>query len=67
MCVNAATAIEAVYRANWGRTVAALIRLGGDFDLAKECAQEALKNSASGVASAEARHLCPFWTGPKLG
>jgi predicted RNA polymerase sigma factor len=41
MCVNAATAIEAVYRASWGRTVAALIRLVGDFDLAEECAQEA--------------------------
>jgi len=34
-------AIEAVYRAEWGRIVATLIRTTGDFDLAEECAQEA--------------------------
>src|SRR5665213_1374909 len=34
-------AIEEVYRADWGRIVATLIRLFGDFDLAEECAQEA--------------------------
>jgi predicted RNA polymerase sigma factor len=34
MCVNAAAAIEVVYRVTWGR-VAALIRLVGDFDLAE--------------------------------
>ncbi|HLI35475.1 MAG TPA: sigma factor, partial [Terriglobia bacterium] len=39
--IHAAAAIEAVYRADWGRIVAALIRLVGDFDLAEECAQEA--------------------------
>jgi RNA polymerase sigma-70 factor (ECF subfamily) len=39
--IHAAPAIEAVYRADWGRIVAALIRLVGDFDLAEECAQEA--------------------------
>jgi RNA polymerase sigma-70 factor (ECF subfamily) len=39
--VNAASAIEEVYRADWGRIVATLIRLFGDFDLAEECAQEA--------------------------
>jgi len=37
----AATAVETVYRAEWGRIVATLIRLIGDFDLAEECAQEA--------------------------
>lgn len=36
-----ATAIEEVYRADWGRIVATLIRLFGDFDIAEECAQEA--------------------------
>jgi RNA polymerase sigma-70 factor (ECF subfamily) len=36
-----ATAVETVYRAEWGRIVATLIRLIGDFDLAEECAQEA--------------------------
>ncbi|MFI5174089.1 MAG: RNA polymerase sigma factor [Terriglobia bacterium] len=34
-------AVEAVYRSDWGRIVAALIGLVGDFDLAEESAQEA--------------------------
>ncbi len=34
-------AIEAVYRADWGRIVAALISLVGDFEIAQEAAQEA--------------------------
>ncbi len=34
-------AVEAVYRADWGRIVATLIRLLGDFDVAEEAAQEA--------------------------
>jgi RNA polymerase sigma-70 factor (ECF subfamily) len=38
---DAAAAVEAVYRADWGRIVATLIGLLGDFDLAEECAQEA--------------------------
>jgi RNA polymerase sigma-70 factor (ECF subfamily) len=38
---NAALAVEKVYRTDWGRIVATLIRLFGDFDLAEECAQEA--------------------------
>jgi RNA polymerase sigma-70 factor, ECF subfamily len=33
--------VEAVYRSDWGRIVAALIGLIGDFDLAEESAQEA--------------------------
>jgi RNA polymerase sigma-70 factor (ECF subfamily) len=37
----AAEAVEAVYRSDWGRIVAALIGLVGDFDLAEETAQEA--------------------------
>ena len=41
MSSPAATAVETVYRAEWGRIVATLIRLIGDFDLAEECAQEA--------------------------
>jgi RNA polymerase sigma-70 factor, ECF subfamily len=43
---NAASAIEEVYRADWGRIVATLIRLFGDFDLAEECAQEAFAAAA---------------------
>ena len=34
-------AIDSVYRADWGRIVATLIRLFGDFDVAEEAAQEA--------------------------
>jgi len=34
-------AIEAVYRSDWGRIVATLIRQVGDFDLAEEAVQEA--------------------------
>jgi len=41
MSPGAAEAVEAVYRSDWGRIVAALISLIGDFDLAEECAQEA--------------------------
>ena len=38
---SAAEAVEEVYRSDWGRIVAALIGLVGDFDLAEESAQEA--------------------------
>src|SRR5438270_519854 len=34
-------AVEAVYRNEWGKILATLIKLMGDFDLAEECAQEA--------------------------
>ena len=34
-------AIDSVYRSDWGRIVATLIRLVGDFDVAEEAAQEA--------------------------
>src|SRR5215475_7661899 len=42
MLLDANAIIEKVYRNEWGRIVATLIRLfGGDFDLAEEVAQEA--------------------------
>ena len=41
MLHDANTAIDAVYRTDWGRIVATLIRLTGDFDVAEEAAQEA--------------------------
>ena len=41
MPADATTAVEAVYRSDWGRIVASLIGLVGDFDLAEEFAQEA--------------------------
>ena len=34
-------AVDAVYRSDWGRIMATLIRLVGDFDVAEESAQEA--------------------------
>src|SRR5580700_6812821 len=51
---DADEAVEAVYRSDWGRIVAALIRLVGDFEMAEESAQEAFaaavdKWRASGV------------------
>jgi len=41
MPVDAAAAVEEIYRSDWGRIVATLIGLVGDFDLAEESAQEA--------------------------
>src|SRR3974377_687655 len=38
---DAIKAVETVYRVEWGRIVAPLIRLIGDFDLGEGCAQEA--------------------------
>jgi RNA polymerase sigma-70 factor (ECF subfamily) len=38
---TAAATVEELYRSDWGRIVATLIRLLGDFDLAEESAQEA--------------------------
>src|SRR5262247_404632 len=44
---GANAAVEAVYRADWGRIVATLIRLVGDFDVAEEAAQEAFSAAAA--------------------
>src|SRR5713101_8305305 len=41
MAHDVTSALEAVYRSDWGRIVAALIGLFGDFDAAEEAAQEA--------------------------
>jgi RNA polymerase sigma-70 factor (ECF subfamily) len=41
MSFQASEAVEALYRSDWGRIVATLIGLIGDFDLAEESAQEA--------------------------
>lgn len=38
---DVSSVVEAAYRSHWGRIVATLIKLVGDFDLAEECAQEA--------------------------
>src|SRR6266404_4569501 len=41
MSTSPTEAVEQLYRSDWGRIVAALIGLVGDFDLAEESAQEA--------------------------
>ena len=41
MLQDTTTAIDSVYRSDWGRIVATLIRFFGDFDMAEEAAQEA--------------------------
>ncbi|HUK15317.1 MAG TPA: RNA polymerase sigma factor [Bryobacteraceae bacterium] len=41
MAPDIAAIVEGVYRADWGRIVATLIKLTGDFEMAEECAQEA--------------------------
>src|ERR1700678_1709688 len=51
---DVSSAVEAAYRSHWGRIVATLIKLVGDFDLAEECTQEAFTSaldhwSATGV------------------
>ncbi|HEY6845932.1 MAG TPA: sigma-70 family RNA polymerase sigma factor, partial [Terracidiphilus sp.] len=41
MLPDVSSAVEAAYRSHWGRIVAILIKLVGDFDMAEECTQEA--------------------------
>ena len=40
MLPRADAAIDELYRTDWGRIVATLIRLVGDFDVAEDAAQE---------------------------
>jgi RNA polymerase sigma-70 factor (ECF subfamily) len=44
--IEAAAAVDAVYRSDWGRIVAALIGMFNDFDVAEEAAQEAFAAAA---------------------
>src|SRR5690348_2862307 len=41
MTAEVTTAVDAAFREEWGRVVATLIRVTGDWDLAEECAQDA--------------------------
>jgi RNA polymerase sigma-70 factor (ECF subfamily) len=41
MASDVSAAVETVYRADWGKIVATLIKFFGDFEMAEECAQEA--------------------------
>ncbi len=49
---RAAETLAELYRCDWGRIVATLIQLLGDFDLAEEAAQEAFAIAAEGWPSA---------------
>ena len=42
MLPNSNVAVDAVYRSDWGRIVATLIRQFNDFELAEDAAQEAI-------------------------
>jgi RNA polymerase sigma-70 factor (ECF subfamily) len=59
MIPNINAAIDSVYRSDWGRIVAALIRMAGDFDLAEEAAQEAF------AAASEQWHKTGVPTSPR--
>ena len=48
--------VARVFRDEWGRIVATLIRVTGDWDLAEECAQDAFATRARALA---ARRRCP--------
>ncbi len=47
MSVDPTSTVESVYRSDWGRIVATLIGLIGDFELAEEAAQEAFTAAVS--------------------
>ena len=55
--LDADAAATAAYRADWGRIVATLIRLVGDFDVAEEAAQE---NFSAAVAQWRVSGVPPF-------
>ena len=44
-------AVDAAFRTEWGRVVAAVIRLTGDWDLAEECAQDAFAQALATLAA----------------
>jgi len=44
---DAGAAVDSVYRSDWGRIVATLIRLVGDFDVAEDAAQEAFTTAVA--------------------
>src|ERR1051325_8314229 len=52
MAVQVEEAVESLYRSDWGRIVATLIRLVGDFDTAEEAAQEAFAAAVNQWAEA---------------
>src|SRR5438093_307282 len=67
---SAADDVAALYRSDWGRIVAALIRILGDFDLAEETAQEAFTAAVDQWRSSGVPEFPRAWiiqTARKLG
>src|SRR5947207_15836000 len=58
---DASSALEAVYRSDWGRVVAALIGLFGDFDGAEEAAQDAFAAAADQWSSSGVPEFPRAW------
>jgi RNA polymerase sigma-70 factor (ECF subfamily) len=61
MLVDANAAVQAVYRSDWGRIVATLIRSFGDFDVAEEAAQEAFAAAVDQWRDAGIPDSPPAW------
>ena len=59
--VGASAAVDAVYRSDWGRIVATLIRLIGDFDVAEEASQEAFAAAVDQWATAGVPEFPRAW------
>jgi RNA polymerase sigma-70 factor (ECF subfamily) len=54
-------AVDALYRSDWGRIVATLIRVLGDFDLAEDAAQEAFAAAVHQWAESGVPELPRAW------
>ena len=52
-------AVARAFREEWGRVVATLIRVTGDWDLAEECAQDAFATAVTTVGDATASRARP--------
>ena len=61
MFPNVHAAIDGLYRSDWGRIVAALIRQVGDFDVAEEAAQEAFIVAWTGLSRVRQPEAFPGW------
>ena len=61
MPLDSDQAVEELYRSEWGRIVATLIRLLGDFELAEEVAQEAFTAAVAAWRSGGVPNLPRAW------
>src|SRR5918992_4906756 len=61
MQLAANEAVQAVYRSDWGRIVATLIRSFGDFDVAEEAAQEAFAAAVDQWRTSGVPESPPAW------